>query len=111
MLCDQISLAKCRARKRSGRPVDALLAQSLPRVARLLAEGVTTLEIKSGYGLELGAEERMLRAAREVASRLPVRVATTFLGAHALPPEFAGRPDDYVDMLCTGMLPQLAGEG
>ena len=91
--------------------VDDLLAQSLPRVARLLSEGVTTLEIKSGYGLELAAEERMLRAAREVAARLPVRVATTFLGAHALPPEFAGRPDDYVDMLCTEMLPQLASEG
>ncbi len=91
--------------------VDALLAQSLPRVARLLAEGVTTLEIKSGYGLELGAEERMLRAAREVAARLPVRVATTFLGAHALPPEYAGRPDEYVDALCTRMLPRLADEG
>ncbi|WP_288381647.1 imidazolonepropionase [uncultured Massilia sp.] len=91
--------------------VDDLLAQSLPRVARLLAEGVTTLEIKSGYGLEAAAEERMLRAAREVAARLPVRVATTFLGAHALPPEYAGRPDDYVDMLCTQMLPRLANEG
>jgi imidazolonepropionase len=91
--------------------VDALLAQSLPRVARLLSEGVTTLEIKSGYGLELEAEARMLRAAREVGRRLPVRVATTFLGAHALPPEFAGRADDYVDALCERMLPQLAGEG
>lgn len=91
--------------------VDTLLAQSLPRVARLLSEGVTTLEIKSGYGLELEAESRMLRAAREVAARLPVRVATTFLGAHALPPEFAGRPDDYVDELCRRMLPQLAHEG
>ena len=91
--------------------VDTLLAQSLPRVVRLLSEGVTTLEIKSGYGLEAGAEERMLRAARQVAGRLPVRVATTFLGAHALPPEFAGRPDDYVDALCTEMLPQLARQG
>lgn len=91
--------------------VDALLAQSLPRVARLLSEGVTTLEIKSGYGLELEAEARMLRAAREVGRRLPVRVATTFLGAHALPPEFAGRADDYVDALCERMLPQLASEG
>jgi imidazolonepropionase len=91
--------------------VETLLAQSLPRVARLLSEGVTTLEIKSGYGLEAGAEERMLRAARQVAGRLPVRVATTFLGAHALPPEFAGRPDDYVDALCSGMLPQLARQG
>lgn len=91
--------------------VGTLLAQSLPRVARLLSEGVTTLEIKSGYGLELEAEARMLRAARLVGERLPVRVATTFLGAHALPPEFAGRADDYVDELCTRMLPQLAREG
>ncbi|CAN7193460.1 imidazolonepropionase [Massilia sp. LjRoot122] len=91
--------------------VEALLAQSLPRVARLLSEGVTTLEIKSGYGLELDAEARMLRAARLVGERLPVRVATTFLGAHALPPEFAGRADDYVDELCARMLPQLAQEG
>ena len=88
--------------------VETLLAQSLPRVARLLCEGVTTLEIKSGYGLELEAEARMLRAAREVGRRLPVRVHTTFLGAHALPPEFAGRADDYVDALCEQMLPQLA---
>ena len=102
-------MSTVRATRESG--IDDLLAQSLPRVARLLSEGVTTLEIKSGYGLELAAEERMLRAAREVAARLPVRVATTFLGAHALPPEFAGRADDYVDMLCTRMLPQLAGEG
>ena len=91
--------------------VEALLAQSLPRVARLLSEGVTTLEIKSGYGLALEAEARMLRAAREVAKRLPVRVATTFLGAHALPPEFAGRADDYVTEVCERMLPRLAQEG
>lgn len=91
--------------------VGSLLAQSLPRVAQLLSEGVTTVEIKSGYGLELAAEECMLRAAREVAQRLPVRVATTFLGAHALPPEFAGRPDAYVDELCERMLPQLAAQG
>jgi len=91
--------------------VETLLAQSLPRVARLLSEGVTTLEIKSGYGLELEAEARMLRAAREVGARLPVWVSTTFLGAHALPPEFTGRADDYVDELCERMLPQLAGEG
>ncbi|SFD74504.1 imidazolonepropionase [Massilia yuzhufengensis] len=91
--------------------VDALLAQSLPRVARLLSEGVTTLEIKSGYGLELAAEERMLRAAREVAQPLPVRVVTTFLGAHAIPPEFAGRPDEYVTEVCERMLPALARAG
>src|SRR5690606_8881225 len=91
--------------------VDQLVAASLPRVRALLAEGVTTLEIKSGYGLELNAEDRMLRAARRIGELLPVRVATTFLGAHALPPEFAGRQDDYVTEVCEGMLPALAGQG
>jgi len=91
--------------------VDALVAASLPRVKALLAEGVTTLEIKSGYGLALDAEERMLRAARRIGELLPVRVVTTFLGAHALPPEFAGRPDDYISEVCDVMLPALAGQG
>jgi imidazolonepropionase len=90
---------------------DELLHQSLPRVRRLLAEGVTTLEIKSGYGLALEAEAKMLRVARRIGQELPVRVATTFLGAHALPPEFAGRADDYIDEICERMLPQLAREG
>jgi imidazolonepropionase len=90
---------------------DELLRQSLPRVASLLAEGVTTIEIKSGYGLDLASESRMLRAARQVGARLPVRVATTFLGAHAVAPEFAGRPDDYIGAVCEQMLPQLAAEG
>lgn len=89
---------------------DALLRQSLPRVASLLAEGVTTLEIKSGYGLTVDAERKMLRVARRVGSELPVRVATTFLGAHALPPEFAGHPDEYVAHVCEQMLPALAHE-
>jgi imidazolonepropionase len=87
-----------------------LLRQSLPRVKSLLAEGVTTIEIKSGYGLAPDAEARMLRVARRIGELLPVRVATTFLGAHALPPEFAGRADDYIDEVCA-MLPQLAREG
>jgi imidazolonepropionase len=91
--------------------IDELLRQSLPRVRSLLAEGVTTLEVKSGYGLELEAEANMLRAARRIGELLPVRVRTTFLGAHALPPEFAGRADAYVDELCERMLPQLAREG
>ncbi|ATQ75119.1 imidazolonepropionase [Massilia violaceinigra] len=90
---------------------DELLRQSLARVASLLAEGVTTLEIKSGYGLSLEDEAKMLRAARRVGQVLPVSVATTFLGAHALPPEFAGRADDYVDEICQCMLPQLAALG
>lgn len=89
---------------------DDLLAQSLPRIRSLLAEGVTTLEIKSGYGLDLASEAKMLRVARRVAQVLPVRVATTFLGAHALPPEYAGRADDYIDAVC-GMVPALAEAG
>lgn len=91
--------------------VEALVAASLPRVRQLLAEGVTTLEIKSGYGLALDAEERMLRAARRIGEMLPVRIVTTFLGAHALPPEFAGRQDDYVSEVCERMLPALAEKG
>ncbi|NVD99089.1 imidazolonepropionase [Massilia sp. BJB1822] len=89
---------------------EELLAQSLPRIASLLAEGVTTLEIKSGYGLDLESERKMLRVARRAGAQLPVRVATTFLGAHALPPEYAGRADDYVQAVCE-MIPALAAEG
>jgi imidazolonepropionase len=88
-----------------------LLRQSLPRVASLLAEGVTTIEIKSGYGLTLEDEAKMLRVACRVGEVMPVSVATTFLGAHALPPEFAGRADAYIDAVCEQMLPQLAHEG
>ncbi len=82
-----------------------------PRVRRLLAEGVTTLEIKSGYGLDLDAERKMLRVARRIGRELPVTVRTTFLGAHALPPEYAGRADAYIDEICDAMLPALVGEG
>jgi imidazolonepropionase len=90
---------------------DELLRQSLPRVLALLAEGVTTLEIKSGYGLDAGSEAKMLRVARRIGEQLPVSVRTTFLGAHALPPEYAGQPDSYIDLLCAQMLPKLAGDG
>ncbi|MDN4055269.1 imidazolonepropionase [Massilia sp. YIM B02763] len=90
---------------------EELLRQSALRIAALLAEGVTTLEIKSGYGLDLASEAAMLRTARRVAATMPVQVHTTFLGAHALPPEHAGRADDYIDDLCAHMLPALAGEG
>jgi imidazolonepropionase len=89
---------------------DELLRESLPRVRSLLAEGVTTIEIKSGYGLTLESEAKMLKAARRIGRELPVRVTTTFLGAHALPPEFAGRADDYVDEVCK-MIAPLAAEG
>lgn len=90
---------------------DAMRAASLPRVASLLAEGVTTIEIKSGYGLELGTEARMLRAARAIGRSLPVRVRTTFLGAHAVPADYVGRADDYITAVCDDMLPALAREG
>jgi imidazolonepropionase len=90
---------------------EALLRQSAPRIRALLAEGVTTLEIKSGYGLTLDDEAKMLRVARRVGRVFPVNVSTTFLGAHALPPEFAGRADDYIDAVCERMLPALAREG
>ena len=89
---------------------DELLAQSLPRVRSLLAEGVTTIEIKSGYGLTLESEAKMLRVARRIGRDYPVDVATTFLGAHALPPEFAGRADDYIDEV-RSMIAPLAREG
>ncbi|WP_425253357.1 imidazolonepropionase [Janthinobacterium sp. NFX145] len=90
---------------------EGLLRQSLPRVLALLAEGVTTLEIKSGYGLDADSEAKMLRVARRIGQQLPVSVRTTFLGAHALPPEYAGQADAYIDLLCAQMLPQLAGDG
>jgi imidazolonepropionase len=90
---------------------DELFRSSEPRVRRLLAEGMTTLEIKSGYGLDLDAERKMLRVARRIGRELPVTVRTTFLGAHALPPEYAGRADAYIDEICHAMLPALVGDG
>lgn len=90
---------------------DELLAQSLPRLHAMLAEGVTTLEIKSGYGLDLETEARILRVARRIGCEFPLRVKTTFLGAHALPPEYAGQADEYIDLVCRQMLPALAAEG
>lgn len=87
-----------------------LLAQSLPRARALLADGVTTLEIKSGYGLDFENERKMLRVARRIGEELGVTVRTTFLGAHALPPEFAGRADAYIDAVVE-WLPQLHAEG
>jgi imidazolonepropionase len=75
---------------------EELLAQSLPRARALLRDGATTLEIKSGYGLEFGSERKMLRVARRIGSELGITVRTTFLGAHALPPEFADNPSGYI---------------
>jgi imidazolonepropionase len=113
-----------------------LLASARPRLAALCAEGVTCVEIKSGYGLTLETEARMLRVARRLGAQenrlragfptaefpaeddedqlavgLPVTVSTSFLGAHALPPEFSGRADDYIDVVTDEWLPALAREG
>lgn len=89
---------------------DELLASATQRVRALLRDGVTTLEIKSGYGLDLPNERKMLRVARRLGETLPVTVRNTCLAAHALPPEFAGRSDDYIEHVCTEMLPALARE-
>ena len=89
---------------------DALFAQSLPRARALRQDGVTTLEIKSGYGLDFDNERKMLRVARRIGVELEITVRNTFLGAHALPPEFAGRADNYIDAVCA-WLPRLHEEG
>src|ERR1700722_3096911 len=88
-----------------------LIDESAPRLQALLAEGVTTVEIKSGYGLTLADEAKMLRAARALGESFPVTVKTTFLGAHTVPPEFAGRPDEYLDGIVNDWLPRLHAEG
>jgi imidazolonepropionase len=89
---------------------DGLFAVAVPRLRRLLAEGVTTVEIKSGYGLDTASEMKMLRVARRLGRELPVDVVTSFLGAHAVPPEFEGRQGAYVDLVCDEMLPRVAGD-
>ena len=90
---------------------DELFAQAAPRLQALLAEGVCAIEIKSGYGLALEHERKQLRVARRLGETFGVTVRTTFLGAHALPPEYAGRRQDYTDLVCKEMLPALAAEG
>jgi imidazolonepropionase len=89
---------------------DTLFAHSLPRARDLVEDGATTLEIKSGYGLDLDTERTLLRVARRIGSALGVTVRTTFLGLHALPPEFRERRADYVTSACAA-LGRLAGEG
>jgi imidazolonepropionase len=85
-----------------------LMAQSARRLAELMAHGVTTVEIKSGYGLSLKDELKCLKVARDLGQRLPVNVRTTLLAAHAVPPEFAGRADDYIDHVVQHILPEAA---
>lgn len=90
---------------------DQLCASATRRLTSLLRDGVTTLEIKSGYGLDLASERKMLRVIRRLATELPVTLRGTCLAAHALPPEYAGRADDYITHICDEMLPALAAEG
>ncbi len=89
---------------------DELYASAVPRLCALMADGVTTVEIKSGYGLNLADELKMLRVARRLGNDFPVRVVTTLLGAHALPPEYQNDSDAYIDLICHELIPTAAGE-
>jgi len=90
---------------------DALTETALPRLDTLIAEGVTTIEIKSGYGLDIDTELAMLRAARRLAAKRDIEVVTSFLGAHAIPPEYTDDPDGYIDEVCLPALDAAAAEG
>lgn len=90
---------------------DELFDSARQRLACLLRDGVTSVEIKSGYGLSLESERKMLRVIRRLGAELPVTVRSTCLAAHALPPEYKDRADDYIEHICTEMLPALAAEG
>jgi imidazolonepropionase len=94
-----------------GASEEQLFAESAPRLAALMAEGVTTVEIKSGYGLTLEDEAKMLRVARALGRAFPVTVRTTLLAAHTLPPEYRGRADSYIEIIASEWLPALAREG
>ncbi|MCZ4294635.1 imidazolonepropionase [Vibrio sinaloensis] len=90
--------------------VDQLTELALPRLDGLIASGVTSVEVKSGYGLTIEDEIKMLRAARALEAHRKIRVSTTLLAAHALPPEFSGRADDYIEFVCQEIIPQVAEE-
>ena len=90
---------------------DELFEQAAPRLEALLLDGVCAIEIKSGYGLNTESEAKQLRVARRLGAHYGVTVKTTFLGAHALPPEFAGRANEYIDHVCSDMLPALHAQG
>ena len=98
------------AATRAAREED-LLDAAAARATQLAEAGVTTIEVKSGYGLDLDTELRMLRVARRIGNAVPVDIVTTYLGAHTLPPEFDGDPDGYIDFVCEIVLPAVAGEG
>ncbi|MGK7862145.1 imidazolonepropionase, partial [Falsiroseomonas sp. E2-1-a4] len=90
---------------------DALVQAALPRLDQLLGEGVTTIEVKSGYGLDLATEARMLRAARRLPGLRNVSLQTSLLAAHATPPEFAGRTAEFARHVADDILPAIAAEG
>lgn len=90
---------------------DELFASAAKRLKSLMRDGVTTVEMKSGYGLDLANERKLLRVIRRLAEELPISVRSTCLAAHALPPEYKDRADDYIDLVCEQMLPALAAEG
>ncbi|WXL27122.1 imidazolonepropionase [Ectopseudomonas mendocina] len=90
---------------------EQLLESCRPRLEALMADGVTTVEIKSGYGLTLADELKVLRVARHIGEVFPIRVVTTLLGAHALPPEFVDNADGYVELVCAEMIPAAVAEG
>ena len=89
---------------------DELVEQSRPRIEALINEGVTTVEIKSGYGLTLRDELKMLRAAKKLAAEYPIHLRTTLLAAHAIPPEYTKAPDNYIELICKEMIPLVADE-
>jgi imidazolonepropionase len=85
-----------------------LLSSAIKRAARLVAEGVTCIEVKSGYGLDLHTELKMLKVAKQIAEHLPVNIVTTYLGAHTVPKEYRSNPDDYVHFICEQVIPAVA---
>ena len=95
----------------NGLSEDELVAQSLPRLDTLLAEGISTVEVKSGYGLNIEAELKMLRVARRLGTLRPVRIRTSYLAAHAVPPEYRGRADDYISEVVLPGLDAAHAEG
>ncbi len=90
---------------------DALYEVSLPRLEAIMASGVATIEIKSGYGLDVATEIKMLEVARRLGQATPVEVRTTLLAAHTVPPEFSGDPDGYIDLICNELIPAVAERG
>ncbi len=90
---------------------DELFDLAAKRLSYLIEEGVTTLEIKSGYGLDLVNEKKMLEVARELDEFSPIEISKTFLGAHAVPPEFKNNPDEYINLVCDSMMPELHQSG